>query len=229
VIGQKHLNEGAEPMDLERLTRRLLTAELEIARAHAEIAVVRQQCQRLKRARILAGISVTVAATAIAGLLSTASTAAQGGGQKLTVKAPFTVVDSQNKPILVVDEGRRGLSVLGTDGNTFSGLFDEQTVLRAPLVVLDTANHPIVAVQNSSTSQVKDEKGEKKDVTANRGLHVFNDNGDAVARVAAEHGHGRRPGDPECHERRHRALADQQREAEKRRHRKQRGRAAIFR
>jgi hypothetical protein len=191
VIDHTGVIEGAEPMELDQLTRRLATAEQEIARAHAEIAVIRQHCKRLGRARILAGISVTIAGTAIAGLMSTASTAAQGGAQKLTVKAPFTVVDSQNKPLLVVDDGgRRGLSVIGTDGNAFSGLFDEQTVVRAPFLVLDTASKPIATVQNSTTSQIKDAKGEKKEVTTNRGLHVFNDNGDAVGRVAVLDGSG---------------------------------------
>jgi hypothetical protein len=176
-------------MDLEHLTRRLMTAEQEIARAHAEIAVVRQQCARLGRTRVLASISVAVAA--IAGLLSAGSIEAQGGAQKLTVKAPFTVVDSRNNPLLVVDDGgRRGLSVIGSDGSTFSGLFDEQTLVRAPFLVLDTANKPIATVQNSTTSQIKDAKGETKDVTSNRGLHVFNDKGDAVARLAVLDGSG---------------------------------------
>ena len=182
---------GSEAMDLEQLTRRLMTAEQEIARAHAEIAVVRRQCTRLGRTRVLASVGVAIAGVGIAGLLSTASTAAQGSAQRLTVKAPFTVVDAGNKPLLVVEDGgRRGLSVIGTDGSAFSSLFDEQTVMRAPLVMLDTAGKPIVTVHNSATSQIKDAKGETKEVTSNRGLDVFNEKGDVVARVAVRDGSG---------------------------------------
>jgi hypothetical protein len=178
-------------MDLEQLTQRLLTAEREIVRAHLEIDAVRERCKVLGRRRILASVGVAVAGMTIAGLMSSGSLAAQGGAQTLTVKAPFTVVDSANKPLLVVaDGGRRGLSVIGTDGNTFSGIFDDQTVVRAPLLVLDTAGQPIAAVQNSTTSQIKDAKGEKKEIAVNRGIHVFNDKGDAVARVAVLDGSG---------------------------------------
>ena len=100
-------------MDLEQLTRRVAAAEQEIARARAEIATVRQHCQRLRRSRLFASAGIAIAGVTIAGLMSSRSMSAQGGAPGMTVKAPFTVVDDKNIPVLTVRSGSelRGFAV----------------------------------------------------------------------------------------------------------------------
>lgn len=177
-------------MDLEQLTRRLVMAEQEIAQTHAEIAVVRQQCKRLGRTRTLVSVALLVGGVGMAGIISSATTQAQGGLQRLTVRAPFTVVDSANKPIMSVGEGHRGITLVRSDGQSFVGLYDEASILRAPLHVTDNAQKAIMTVQDSTTTQQKDATGKEKEVTSNRGIHVFNGKGDAVARVAVSEDSG---------------------------------------
>lgn len=176
-------------MDLERLTRRLQLAEQEIARAHVEIDVIRRQCRRHGRVRALATAAVITGALATAGLISSATTEAQAVGH--TVKAPFTVVDAANKPILsVIADGHRGVYLSRSDGHPFIQMWDEYVSITGPLAVTDNAEKPILVVQDSTTTNVKNATGADKPVTTSRGLHLFNGKGDAIARVADRDGDG---------------------------------------
>lgn len=172
-------------MDIERLTRRLQLAEQEIARAHVEIDVIRRQCRRHGRTRALASAAAAAGAFAAASLISSATTQAQAVGH--TVKAPFTVVDAANKPILsVIDGGHRGMYLARSDGATTLQLWDEYASIRGPLAVTNNADKAMITVQDSTTTMVKDAKGADKPQVTNRGLHLFNGKGDAVARMAVK-------------------------------------------
>jgi hypothetical protein len=176
-------------MDIERLTRRLQLSEQEIARAHVEIEVIRRQCRRHGRVRALASAATVAGAFAAASLLSSATTEAQAVGH--TVKAPFTVVDAANKPILsVIAAGHRGAYLSRSDGHPYIQLWDEYASITGPLAVTDNAEKPILVVQDSTTTTVKDATGADKPVTTSRGLHLFNGKGDAIARVAERDGDG---------------------------------------
>jgi hypothetical protein len=99
-------------MDLEQLTRRLVMAEQEITRAHAEIDVIRRKCQRLGRMRALASVALLVAGVGLAGVMSSATTQAQGPARPMTVRAPFVVVDGAGKKVAEITDGAlRGLVI----------------------------------------------------------------------------------------------------------------------
>ena len=173
--------------ELEQLTRRLAIAEHEIARAHADIKALREQHTRRRRAGAIAsGIVVVAAAVSASASWSTTMQAqAQAAARPLTVKAPFTVVDAANKPILsVVAGGHRGVYLTRSDGAAIVQFWDEYASIRGPLAVTDNADKAIVTVQDSTTTSAKDASGAEKQVTTNRGLGVFNGRGNTVARVA---------------------------------------------
>jgi len=67
---------------------------------------------------------------------------------------------------------------------------DQPMTVRAPFTVVDAANRPIFSVVQESTITGKDAKGADKQVTSNRGLNVYNAQGDTVARVAVLDGDG---------------------------------------
>jgi hypothetical protein len=172
---------------LEELVQRLARAEKDIAEARGEVAVLRRQGRRTRG--FATGLAMLAAFALIAAWSST-STQAQASGPT-TVKAPFVVVDSANKPIMLVSaDGSRGMNLFRSDGQRFAILSEEGANLRGPLFVTDNANKAIVSVQDDTASQVKDAKGVEKTLTTNRGLHLFNSKGDTVARVASLNGDG---------------------------------------
>src|SRR4051812_7301730 len=75
--------------EIEELSRRLCAAEREIARA-----------RRRSAATNFAGLAV--AAFVVLGMVWSAPLQAGDGPQPLTVRAPFVVVDGNNKPIMIV-------------------------------------------------------------------------------------------------------------------------------
>jgi hypothetical protein len=111
--------------ELEQMTRRLSVAEQEIARAHADIRALREQCIRYGPVRAIVSAVVIVAAVSVTALWS-ATTQAQGPGQPSTVKAPFIVVDAAGRPIMKVEDsnniGFRGVNVYGPQGGVAAGV-----------------------------------------------------------------------------------------------------------
>jgi hypothetical protein len=68
---------------------------------------------------------------------------------------------------------------------------DMSATVRAPFVVLDSANRPILTVHDGTSVKIKGGDGKEYDnPSSNRGLTVSNEQGDAVARVAVDKGHG---------------------------------------
>ncbi len=177
--------------ELEQLMQRLSMAEQEITRAHAEIKALREQRTRREQVRAIASGAVVVAAAVTVTAFWSPTTLAQGAARPLTVKAPFTVVDAGNKPILsVIAGGHRGVYLSRSDGQPIVQFWDEYANIRGPLVVTDNAEKAIMAIQDSTTTTVKDATGGEKPVTTSRGLHLFNGKGDAIARVAERDGDG---------------------------------------
>lgn len=165
----------------EQLTRRLLLAEHELTKVCTEVGALRRQCRR--NGAIASGVGL-VAVFATINAWSSATAGAQGSGP-LTVKAPFLVVDTSNKPIFsVTDDTHRGVEIKQKDSRAFVQLWDEGASIRGPLAVTDSAEKAIVIVQDLTVTQAKDVKGVGQAVTSNRGLHVFNAKGDTVARLA---------------------------------------------
>jgi hypothetical protein len=171
--------------ELQQLARRLSIAEHEIALAHAEIKALREQRTRRGQVGAIASGVVVVAAAVTASALWSTTTQAQTAARPLTVKAPFTVVDAGNKPILsVIADGHRGVYLSRSDGVPIVQFLDEYASIRGPLAVTDNADKPIVTVQDSTVTNVKDATGAEKPVTTNRGLGVLDAKGETVARVA---------------------------------------------
>jgi hypothetical protein len=173
--------------DYEGLVRRLADAEREIARAHADIKVLRQQRASRGQLRAIASTAVIAAAAVAASVSWSTATQAQAAARPLTVKAPFTVVDAANKPILsVIASNRRGMYLTRSDGAAIVQLWEEYASLRGPFAVTDNADKPMITVQDSTATSVKDASGAEKPLNINRGLQLFNDKGDAVARMAVK-------------------------------------------
>jgi len=169
------------------MTTRLEDLMQRLAQAEHDIAALRRRDRRTKA--ITTGLALVVMFATLAGW-SSATTQAQGSGPS-TVKAPFVVVDSANKPIMLVSaDGARGMNLLRSDGQRFAILSEEGANLRAPLFVTDNASKSIVAIQDDTISKIKDAKAVEQTLTTNRGLHLFNGKGDAVARMAMVNGDG---------------------------------------
>jgi hypothetical protein len=155
-----------------------------LARAEHDIAALRL---RHRRTRAIASMfALATVLVAFAGW-STATPQAQASGPS-TVKAPFTVVSSENKAILVVRD--TGVSVLRSDGAPIAVLQEAFVNLRAPVQVIDNASKPIVIAADLTESTSKDAKGVDQTITMPRGLNVFNGKAEPVARVAVYEGDG---------------------------------------
>ena len=104
-------------MDLEQLTQRVISSEREIAKLTEDVARLQRAVRRTRRRSALASAGVLLVAAGTLANLSSARMQAQAAAQPLTVKAPFTVVDSANQPILTVNSGKdlRGIALFGAN------------------------------------------------------------------------------------------------------------------
>lgn len=168
---------------LAELERRLAVVEDEVQATRAQFRELQRQNGRRVIRRRREGLAGLVALVLVFSVARAPETEAQWSGE--TVKAPFTVVDAANRPIFTVTDGaHRGFQMKRTDGKPFAQMWDEGASIRGPLVVTDNGEKAIAVVQESSVTGAKDAQGADQVVTSNRGLHVFNGKGDAVARVA---------------------------------------------
>jgi len=84
------------------------------------------------------------------------------------------------------DDGEPVLALKSSDNKLYVHLQRVGSNLLGPLTINDTAGKPVMIVSDSVTAEVKDENGQSKAVTTNRGAHILNGKGQTVARAAAD-------------------------------------------
>jgi hypothetical protein len=84
------------------------------------------------------------------------------------------------------EEGEPAFAMKGSDDKMFFHVERTGSRILGPLTVTDSADKPVMMVSDSFTEQVKDERGQSKDVTTTRGVHVLNAKGQTVARSAVD-------------------------------------------
>ncbi|HUL75172.1 MAG TPA: hypothetical protein VLT86_18815 [Vicinamibacterales bacterium] len=121
---------------LNELELRLVRMECDLAHARGLIDALQREQVRARRSRRMTGV-VGVLAVGLAIGLGRSVTMAQGPGQ--TVRAPFSVVDSSNKVIMMVD---------GTSASRGIQIWNVQQKIAAQLIAVSSNGTGAVVVRN---------------------------------------------------------------------------------
>ena len=161
------------PLDLTDIARRLAAAEHELKAARSEIRAAAERARHHRYGGVLGnltGLAMLVVAFALGRSITTE---AQGGQQALTVKAPFTVVDSAGLPIIrVTDKGPRGIQTFNPQGKPDSD--GSLKTVKAPFAVVDAGGSVIFKVEQTAGGS--------------QGAYTYNRQGHVAAQISASPG-----------------------------------------